>query len=45
MAEEGQLEECMSGFGLGGKGECEWFKWEKGERKGDFWGDAGVRRN
>ena len=45
MAEEGQLEECMSGFGLGGKGECEWFKWGKGRVKGRTFWDARVRRN
>ena len=45
MAGEGQLEECVSGFGLGGKGECEWFKWEKGREKGRTFWDAGVKRN
>ena len=45
MAEEGQLEECVSGFGLGGKGEYEWFKWGEGREKGRTFWDAGVRRN
>ena len=36
MAEGGQLEECVKGFGLG-KGNGSGLKEVEGERKGSFW--------